>query len=893
MSQTMIRIISRPLLYLTLCLQIGCNSSTDSEDAQSANSSAKPSKTYSSKVHKHGDGYKKQLDKIIGLSPQASHEKIVVQDGFITELVAHEPTIEEPVLMTFDGKGRMYVAEMLTYMQDADGTGQMNPVSRIKRLEDTNNDGVVDSYTVFAENLLLPRMILPLEDGKILARETNTFDLLLIEDVDGDGISDKRTTIFEGGPRGGNLEHQPSGLIWGIDNWLYVTYSNQRYRIKNGKVTRQEILFGGGQWGLGQDETGRFYYSSAGGENPVFGFQFPSVYGIIPINGETTEGFNEVFPIETTPDVQGGPKRLREDNTLNHITGIAGQNIYLGDKLPELYGNYIAPEPVGNLIRRAEVVRKDGYTTISHPYQAERKEFIASTDTAFRPVWSETGPDGTLYIVDMYRGIIQEGNWTRKGSFLRKVIDKFGLADIVGGGRIYRITKPEIKLDTKPNMYAETPIELTKHLAHANHWWRINAQKLIVLSQDKSVVPELKNIVKNHKNSHARLHALWTLEGLGIIDKDLLVSSFSDTDSNVRTAALRISEQLVSKSDKSIIDVWQSLLSKADIELTQQIFLSTFYVDTPTTQQSKIRKQILAKYPEHKSIAAINQAITYQIVEKEKSAALAKGNKALALSLKRGTQNYNSLCASCHGKDGKGTPAGEQLIAPSFHNNARVNGDLASLGSIVLHGLTGPIEEENYVGGIMASIASNDDQWIADVLTYIRNNFNNKASMVTANHVKTLKALNKRNTPWTISELNQTYGNELTNKTQWKFSASHNPKNFEALIDGKTDWAKWGSESLQEIGMWLQVELPNVYQISQVVMECNKWKHHCANAFDLTFSIDGKNWKTVDSNIEKSATRVSETLGQQAKFIKFTLKNGSSKVAWAVTELNIFGSLIE
>lgn len=193
----------------------------------------------------------------------------------------------------------------------------------------------------------------------------------------------------------------------------------------------------------------------------------------------------------------------------------------------------------------------------------------------------------------------------------------------------------------------------------------------------------------------------------------------------------------------------------------------------------------------------------------------------------------------------------------------------------------------------MASIASNSDQWIADVLTYTRNNFDNEASIVTASQVQTLKALNKRDTPWTMPELNKAYGNELTNKTQWKFSASHNPQNFEALIDGKTDWAKWGSDSLQAIGMWLQVELPDVYQISQVVMECSKWKHHCANAFDLTFSIDGENWQTVDSNIEKSPTRVSETLGQQAKFIRFTLKNGSSKVAWAVTELNIYGSPVK
>ncbi|WP_235594700.1 DUF7133 domain-containing protein [Paraglaciecola hydrolytica] len=829
---------------------------------------------------------------IKALSPQDSLATMVVQDGFKMELVAHEPMVEEPVLLAFDGNGRMYVAEMLTYMLDADGSGQMDPVSRIKRLEDTNNDGVMDSSTIFADNLLLPRMILPLGDGKIIARETNTFDLLLLEDLDGDGVAEKRSTIFKGGPRGGNLEHQPSGLIWGIDNWLYVTYTNKRYRIEGDKVIAQEMRYGGGQWGLGQDEMGRIYYSAAGAENPAFSFQYPSVYGMIPVEGETTPGFNEVFPIEKTPDVQGGRLRLRDDNTLNRFTGIAGQSVYLGDKFPEIYGNYIAPEPVGNLIRRADIKRNEGYSIISHPYQTQQKEFIASTDTAFRPVWSETGPDGTIYLVDMYRGIIQEGNWTQKGSFLREMIDKFGLDKIIGRGRIYRITKPDVDLGEKPNMYAQTPMQLLQHLAHPNQWWRINAQKFIVLAQDKSVVPALQKMASSHDNPLARLHALWTLEGLGNVDKNLLIEKFTDVDERVRVAALRISEQLVTKDEQSMLTVWQTLISSADLELTQQIFLSTFYVDVPEPMRNNIREQILAKYPLQKSIAAIDQALRYQIKEKQIQAALAKGNKQLALSVNRGKQHFDSLCASCHGPDGKGTPAGEHLIAPSFENNPRINGDLAILGRIVLDGLSGPIEELNYVGGVMASIASNDDQWIADVLTYIRNNFANQADMITPEQISKLRTLDERKTPWTLAELNQTFANKITNKNAWKFTASHNSTNFAAIIDGKADWGKWDSEALQSIGMWLQVELPQTYHISRVEMECREWVWNCARTFDLQFSIDGINWQTVDNNIQKGDQRISDTLGQQARFIKFILKNGSSTNSWSVTELDLYGSPI-
>ncbi|AWB66020.1 hypothetical protein C2869_06015 [Saccharobesus litoralis] len=893
------------LLFLVASIQLGCQMQEGSADSsaksakitnqsqQQPKASSKVKAGHSAEYHKHDHKQGNNPEHIKGLSPEDSLATMVLQDGYKMELVAHEPMVEEPVLATFDGNGRMYVAEMLTYMQDVDGTGQMKPISRIKRLEDTDNDGVMDKYTIFADKLLLPRMILPLEDGKILARETNTFDLLLLEDTDGDGVADKRTRVFKGGKRGGNLEHQPSGLIWGIDNWLYVTYTNARYRVKGDKVIRQPIRFGGGQWGLGQDEAGRLYYSAAGAEDPVFSFQQPSVYGMIPIEGETADGFNEVFPIEQIPDVQGGKPRLRPDNSLTVFTGIAGQSVYLGDKLPELYGNYIAPEPVGNLVRSAKITRQDGHTVISHPYQAQQKEFIASTDTAFRPVWSETGPDGTLYLVDMYRGIIQEGNWTKEGSFLRKIIKQFGLDKIIGGGRIYRITKPGVELGEKPNLYNETPAQWVKHLSHANQWWRINAQKLIVLKQDKSVVPALKTMAQSHSNPLARLHALWTLEGLGVIDRKLLVSKFNDKDSNVRVAAVRISEQLVTKKDKSIVKVWQSLLNKADIELAQQIYLSSTYVDIPKATSGKVTQAILAKYPNKKGLMAIDKAIKYQIKEQEAQAALAKGNKALAQAVKRGKQHFKSLCSTCHGADGQGAPAGNGLLAPSFVKNPRVNGDIASLGSIVLHGLTGPIEGKTYMGGIMASVAANDDQYLADVLTYIRNDFGNKASMVKPEQIAKLRKLNQRTTPWTIEELNKTYGQKLTNKKQWKFSASHGNDKFKVLIDGKLGWAKWSSEDLQEIGMWLQIELPQTYHVSVVDMDCRKWAWHCARAFDLQFSQDGKTWKTVDTNVENGGKRISQTLGEKARYIKYVLKNGSPKVAWAITEIDIYGSPVE
>ncbi|AWB65564.1 hypothetical protein C2869_03540 [Saccharobesus litoralis] len=830
--------------------------------------------------------------KVLPLPAELALASMELQDGYKMELVAAEPLVEEPVLFTFDGNGRMYVAEMLTYMLDADGTGQMQPASRIKRLEDTDNDGVMDKMSVFADGLLLPRMIQTLDDGRILVRETNTFDLLLLEDTNGDGKADKRSTLYKGGRRGGNLEHQPSGLIYGIDNWMYVTYTDKRYRYRNGSIETQNIAYGGGQWGLGQDAAGRLYYSSAGGENPAFTFQFPSVYGKVSLNGEQAKGFREVFPLSTTPDVQGGLRRVRDDNTLNHFTAVGGQSVYLGDKLPELYGNYIAPEPVGNLVRRADITRTDGYSVLSHPYQNAQKEFIATRDPNFRPVWSDTAPDGTLMIADMYRGIIQEGNWTKEGSYLRGVIEKYGFDKVIGRGRIYRVTRPGVELGPQPRMYQETPSQLVEHLAHPNFWWRITAQKLLVIGQEKSVISKLKKMAESHTSQYARLHALWTLEGLGVVDKRLLISKFSDPDTNVRTAAVRISEQLVTaENDGGMVDLWSHLLKSADLETSQQIILSAFYVAIEQNKRLKLLDAAKQRFANSKSLAAVEYSMHFLLEQKAKMAKLAAGDAKLAESVARGEKNYKSLCYTCHGADAKGTPMGEGLLAPSFHNNKRIAGNLAILGRIMAQGLTGPIDGVNYGGGVMAPLASNDDQWVADVLNYLRNNYGNEANSVSAEQIKQVKALTKgRHAPWTQAELNALFANEITDKSGWKVTASHGQEWLNKINDGKAGGGRWMTRVKQQAGMWLQVELEKPYYISQVLLNNQYSKKQFPRGYQLEFSMDGENWQLVDTSIKSGFMLTSETLGYKTKFIRITLTHGSSDVDWKMNELQLFGS---
>ena len=214
-------------------------------------------------------------------------------EGYHLELVLAEPHIEEPVLAVFDGNGRMYVAEMRTYMQDGDSTGEFEPSSRVSMHEDTNGDGQYDRHTIFADNLLLPRIVLPLDD-RVITGETNTLDLYSYRDTNGDGVSDEKLLLFEGGPRGGNLEHQPNGLIWAQDNWMYTTYNEYRLRFTNGTVEKEEIPTNGGQWGLTQDDNGKVWFFDAGGERgPIF-FQQHIPYGTFSIDGEEAEDYRIV-----------------------------------------------------------------------------------------------------------------------------------------------------------------------------------------------------------------------------------------------------------------------------------------------------------------------------------------------------------------------------------------------------------------------------------------------------------------------------------------------------------------------------------------------------------------------------------------------------------------------
>ena len=219
-------------------------------------------------------------------------------------------------------------------------------------LEDRDGDGKMDKSTVYIDSLVLPRILLPLDD-RVIIGETFNRNLYSYRDRNGDGIADEKILLLQDTARDNrNLEHQDANLLWSLDNWLYVTNKVFRYRFTNGGLVRDTLLEPlPGQWGLTQDETGRLFFSRAGAEIPALGFQQHPAYGSLELKDKWDSSFMQPWPLVGTPDAQGGLKRIRkEDNTLNRFTGVAGQEIYLGDKMPPAYGDLFIPEPVGRAV---------------------------------------------------------------------------------------------------------------------------------------------------------------------------------------------------------------------------------------------------------------------------------------------------------------------------------------------------------------------------------------------------------------------------------------------------------------------------------------------------------------------------------------------------------------
>jgi mono/diheme cytochrome c family protein/glucose/arabinose dehydrogenase len=758
---------------------------------------------------------------VLPLTPAEQVMRFRLPSGYRLEPVLSDPLIDSPAQITFDGNGRMFVVELRGYEQTLDGIDAIAPVGRISRHEDRNNDGVFEHHTVFVDKLLFPRFAMPLGADTILTMETNADEVWKYTDTNGDGVADKKELFTANFGRGGHLESQQAGLFWAMDNWMYSTVNAFRIRWTPTGLLREPTGPNGAQWSATQDDDGKVWFQHGASGMPGY-FQFPVHYGNFapPASEQFEPNLNITWGAPTLiGDIQAGlPGTRIPDGSLIYATASAGNEVYRGDRLPnDLIGDYLHGEVVARIVRRLRPVKTDGLTQLKNVYPFS--EFIRSLDPLFRPVDIAAGPDGVLYIADMYRGVIEGAPWAMKGTYLRQKIEQYQLHKILGHGRIWRLTYDGIAPDrTQPRMLNETAGQLVAHLAHPNGWWRDTAQQLLVLKQDRSVVPALERMVRTHSNLLARFHALWTLEGLGALDAALTRAALRDGEPRMRIQAIRASESLYKAGDKSFAADWRALAEDTDTDVVIQAMLTMNVLKVPDAAATARSAMV-----SHKARGV--QFVADRIVNPPASVTGA-GSGGLPLTpeqqtvMARGGAIYTELCFSCHGEDGRGTPVPGAVtgtvMAPSLSGSARVNGHREYVIKPLLHGMSGQIDGKAYPQ-VMVPLGSNTDQWIADVASYVRNSFGNSATWVTASDVARARAaVADRKTPWTLGELETSLPRPLIPDAgpdaRWKVTASHNSSG----AAGALDYTRWTSDAPQQPGMWIQVALPTPVVLTEI-----------------------------------------------------------------------------
>ena len=453
------------------------------------------------------------------LSPEEERKTFQLADDFLTiELFASEPMVQDPVAMDFDADGRLWVVEMRGYMPDIEGRGEKEPVGRVSILTDTNNDGRADKATVFFDQLVLPRAIKVCWGGALVAHGEQ---LWFAKDTNGDDVADVRELVDADYIQSGNPEHQPNGLLLALDNWIYSAKSDQRYRRVDGKWIKEKTEFRG-QWGITQDDFGRLYYNV--NNSQLHADLFPPNYSLRNTNFIPTHAINQriatnqaIFTLRPNTGVNRAyrPGILDERGHLKEFTSACAPHVYQDTVLFHQGGlgsqfSVFVCEPAANLVKHNLVMMKElgGQGNQAYP----DREFLASTDERFRPVWLATSPDGSLVIADMYRGINQHRQYMT--SHLRREVLSRGLDKGVHLGRIWRIRAKDAPLRKARALTLAAADIWIKELSSDNGTQRNHAQRLIVESARLDLVPKLLASTAASQRIFDRMHALWAVEGL-------------------------------------------------------------------------------------------------------------------------------------------------------------------------------------------------------------------------------------------------------------------------------------------------------------------------------------------------------------------------------------------
>ena len=505
------------------------------------------------------------------LTPGQALESFRIADGFRVELFASEPHVTDPVDLVFDENGGAWVAELLDNPEDPP-PGQP-PLSRIKYLEDTDGDGTVDRHTVFADRLLALEGIAPWKGGLIA---TSAPDILYLKDTDGDRKSDVREILYTGFGLG-NVERRISNPRLGIDNWIHVANNGYEGEIRSPSrpgaapvnVRNREFRFhplrglagastGNAQFGHDSNERGHWFVA----QNTVHLRHVVIPPGYLERNpfhslARAEQDISDhgrpaapVFPLSRPQRWRVERTRIRQqryDETRpgqverlgGYFTAAAGTTVYSGDSFPQrLSGSVFVGEGNGNLVH-CDLLEPAG-PTYSASRWPEGSDFLASTDSWFRPVNFSNAPDGNLYVLDYYRQYL-ETPVSIPEAVQRRLRMDFRNGDTLG--RIYRIV-PDGPQDAarKPRLGDASSAALAATLAHPNGWHRATAHRLLIERQDASVAARLRDLTRTADLAATRVRALWVLEGLGRMDPEIVRSALADRHPSVRENGLRLAE---------------------------------------------------------------------------------------------------------------------------------------------------------------------------------------------------------------------------------------------------------------------------------------------------------------------------------------------------------------
>ncbi len=516
------------------------------------------------------------------LSPQDALKTFRLAPGYRVELVASEPLIQEPVAIDWDLEGRLWAVEMPGYMHDVAGGNELDPIGRVVVLEDTNGDGTMDKRTVFADGLVLARALKVLDRGVLVGEPPNAW---LMRDTNGDLRADTKDLVTDQyGQRDGDPQNNANGFYWGMDNRLHTAGQVDIYlALERGAFVAHKTLLRG-EWGVAQDDAGRIFRNT--NSSAVHVDLVPTPYyarhpGLLRTRGSyealsaEDPSVNTIWPLRPNPGTnrayQAGINR--PDGTLTRFTAVCGPLVYRGDRLPqELHGNLFVAEPAANLVSR--FILSDEGTTLKASKAYQSAEFLASTDERFRPVYLSDAPDGTMYVVDMYRGILEHRNSLTV--YLRNYILSRRLEEPAARGRIYRVVHETTKRDPTTDLSRATGQQLVGALAHPNGWRRDAAQRLLVeraerLPEKPAVIAALVDRARHGTDWRTRLHALWTLDGMGAVQPAHVTLALRDTSRDVRAAAIRISERWMGGPDHPIQGAVLRAVDDPDWSVRQQL----------------------------------------------------------------------------------------------------------------------------------------------------------------------------------------------------------------------------------------------------------------------------------------------------------------------------------